>query len=103
MTTQDFSVSGQKVLVVGAARSGVAAAHLLAKRGARVTLTDRKPQIPQEADLRAAGVALELRRHDIATFESADLIVMSPGVPIELPEIVQAKTSGVPVIGELEL
>ena len=42
MTAQDFSVSGQRVLVVGAARSGVAAAFLLAKRGARVTLTDRK-------------------------------------------------------------
>ena len=47
MTAQDFSVSGQQVLVVGAARSGVAAAQLLARRGARVTLTDRKPQIPE--------------------------------------------------------
>jgi UDP-N-acetylmuramoylalanine-D-glutamate ligase len=48
MTAPDFSVSGQKVLVVGAARSGVAAAHLLAKRGAMVTLTDAKHRIPQE-------------------------------------------------------
>jgi UDP-N-acetylmuramoylalanine--D-glutamate ligase len=103
MTTQDFSVSGQKVLVVGAARSGVAAAHLLARRGARVTLTDRKPQIPEESDLRAAGVALELGRHDLQSFENADLIVLSPGVPIDLPEIVQARSSGVAVIGELEL
>jgi UDP-N-acetylmuramoylalanine--D-glutamate ligase len=103
MTTQDFSVSGQKVLVVGAARSGVAAAHLLAKRGARVTLTDRKPQIPEEAGLRAAGVGLELGGHDITSFETANLIVLSPGVPIDLPEVLHAKRNGVPVIGELEL
>jgi UDP-N-acetylmuramoylalanine--D-glutamate ligase len=103
MTATNFSVSGQRVLVVGAARSGVAAAHLLAKRGARVTLTDRKPQIPEAADLRSAGVALELGRHDLASFETADLIVLSPGVPIDLPEILHAKKRGVPVIGELEL
>ena len=103
MTAQDFSVSGQKVLVVGAARSGVAAAHLLVRRGAQVTLTDRKPQIPQEAELRAAGVALELGGHVPATFESSHLIVVSPGVPIDLPEIVRARAAGVHVIGELEL
>jgi UDP-N-acetylmuramoylalanine--D-glutamate ligase len=103
MTAPDFSVSGQQVLVVGAARSGVAAAHLLAKRGARVTLTDRKPQIPEAADLRAAGVGLELGGHTARSFETADLIVLSPGVPIDLPEIRHAKSCGVPVIGELEL
>lgn len=103
MTARTFSVTGQKVLVVGAARSGVAAAHLLARRGARVTLTDRKPQIPEEAELRGAGVTLELGAHHVKTFENANLIVMSPGVPIDLPEVVSAKASGVPVIGELEL
>ena len=103
MTTEDFSVSGQKVLVVGAARSGVAAAHLLVRRGARVTLTDRKPQIPQATELRAAGVALELGGHLPATFETSHLIVLSPGVPSDLPEISRARAAGVHVIGELEL
>ena len=103
MTDQDFSVRGRKVLVVGAARSGVAAAQLLVRRGATVTLTDRKPQIPQEAELRAAGVALELGGHVPATFEASHLIVMSPGVPIDLPEVVRAPAAGVHVIGELEL
>jgi UDP-N-acetylmuramoylalanine--D-glutamate ligase len=103
MTGQDFSVRGQKVLVVGAARSGVAAAHLLVRRGASVTLTDRKPQIPEEAELRSAGVALELGGHVPATFASSHLIVMSPGVPIDLPEVARAKAAGVHVIGELEL
>ncbi len=46
MTATTFSVRGQKVLVVGAARSGVAAALLLARRGASVTLTDARQQVP---------------------------------------------------------
>ena len=103
MTAQEFSVSGKKVLVVGAARSGVAAAQLLARRGARVTLTDRKPEIPDTAELLAGGVTLELGGHVASTFMSADLIVLSPGVPVELPEIQRAKAAGVEVIGELEL
>ncbi|HYE85155.1 MAG TPA: NAD(P)-binding protein, partial [Vicinamibacterales bacterium] len=89
--SERFSVAGQQVLVVGAARSGVAAAHLLARRGAAVTLTDRKPHIPEEGELRSAGIALELGGHVAATFEGADLIVMSPGVPIDLPEVLRAK------------
>jgi UDP-N-acetylmuramoylalanine--D-glutamate ligase len=103
MTGETFSVTGQRVLVVGAARSGVAAAHLLARRGASVTLTDRKPRIPEEAELRRAGVVLELGMHDVTTFETANLIVLSPGVPIDLPEVLRAKAAGVRVIGELEL
>ena len=103
MTKPDFSVGGQRVLVVGAARSGVAAAHLLARRGALVTLTDAKSEIAGAAELRAAGVQLELGGHVAATFESAQLIVLSPGVPLELPELTRARTAGVKVIGELEL
>jgi UDP-N-acetylmuramoylalanine--D-glutamate ligase len=103
MRAQAFSVSGQKVLVVGAARSGVAAAQLLARRGAMVTLTDAKPHLPQEAELRSAGITLELGQHRVATFTAADLIVMSPGVPLEMPEVLLARAAGVRVIGELEL
>jgi len=103
MTTPTFSVSGLPVLVVGAARSGVAAAHLLARRGADVTLTDRKPDVPEAADLRAAGVRLELGGHQAPSFETASLVVMSPGVPLDLPEVRRARALGIPVIGELEL
>ncbi len=103
MTAQEFSVSGLKVLVVGAARSGVAAARLLARRGAIPTLTDRKPQIPEEPELKAAGVRLELGGHVMSSFETASLIVMSPGVPLDMPEAARARALGVPVIGELEL
>ena len=65
MMAKQFSVSGLPVLVVGAARSGVAAAHLLARRGASVTLTDQKASIPEAADLQAAGVRLELGGHTL--------------------------------------
>jgi len=103
MTPRDFSVRGQRVLVVGAARSGVAAALLLARRGAAVTLTDRKDALPDANALGEAGIALELGGHRAESFERADLVVMSPGVPLELPEVTRARAAGVPVVGELEL
>ena len=99
----EFSVSGQRVVVVGAARSGIAAAGLLARRGAQVTVSDVKPAIDAADDLRAQGVALELGGHTAATLRGADLIVVSPGVPLDQPALEGARSAGVPVIGELEL
>ncbi len=98
-----FSVAGRRVVVVGAARSGIAAAHLLARRGASVTLTDVKPQIEGGEELVAAGVALELGGHDANTLSRSDLVVLSPGVSARQPAIESAQQAGVPVIGELEL
>jgi UDP-N-acetylmuramoylalanine--D-glutamate ligase len=103
MTTSTFSVTGKRVVVVGAARSGVAAAELLMRRGAQVTLTDTREGIDDEQRLREAGVRLELGRHDTETLTSADLIVLSPGVPPRQAAIEQARRAGVAVIGELEL
>ena len=103
MTPATFSVAGRKVVVVGAARSGVAAATLLVRRGASVTLTDTRPALDAEAELRQAGVALELGGHTAGTLLGADLIVLSPGVPPSQPLLAQARAAGVPVIGELEL
>src|SRR6266545_1756954 len=102
----NFSVDGKTTTVVGAARSGVAAALLLVERGARVTLTDMRPALDDEdADsrLRRAGVALELGEHRTATFIGADLIVLSPGVPVDQPQVAAVRRAGVPVIGEIEL
>jgi UDP-N-acetylmuramoylalanine--D-glutamate ligase len=99
----DFQVSGRRVLVVGAARSGIAAAHLLARRGARVTLADVKPELPDEAGFADAGVELRLGPHDPALFAAADLIVLSPGVPLRQPALARARRARVPIIGEVEL
>jgi UDP-N-acetylmuramoylalanine--D-glutamate ligase len=98
-----FSVRGKRVTVVGAARSGVAAAELLVRRGATVTLSDVRERLDEEERLRAAGVDLELGGHHASTFTGADLIVTSPGVPFRHPLIEAARQAGVPVIGELEL
>jgi UDP-N-acetylmuramoylalanine--D-glutamate ligase len=103
MTARAFSVNGRKVVVVGAARSGVAAAELLVRRGAHVTLTDMRDAIPQEAQLAAAGVTLELGGHKPDTLLGADLIVLSPGVPPAQPAIAAARAAGMPIIGELGL
>jgi UDP-N-acetylmuramoylalanine--D-glutamate ligase len=100
-----FSVRGQHVTVVGAGRSGVAAALLLAQRGARVTLTDASPGIDAgvAAQLRDVGVELELGADSRETCASADLLVLSPGVPLDQPLVVGARAAGVRVIGEIEL
>ena len=102
-TARSFSVRGKRVAVAGAARSGVAAAELLVRRGATVILSDRRDRLDDEERLRAAGVELELGGHTEATFAGADLVVTSPGVPFHQPILEAARQAGVPVIGELEL
>jgi UDP-N-acetylmuramoylalanine--D-glutamate ligase len=103
---EPLPLAGRRVLVVGLARSGVAAAHVALARGARVTVTDRRTatELGQAArDLGAAGAKLALGGHDPADFTRADLVVVSPGVPLALPEIEAARGQGVPVVGEVEL
>ena len=103
MGERDFSVKERRVVVVGGARSGIAAAELLARRGARVTLTDLRDRIDDAGALRNAGVRLERGGHRPETFANADLVVVSPGVPVEQPVFEPARRRGVHIIGELEL
>ena len=98
-----FSVERTRVTVAGAARSGLAAAELLARRGARVTLSDTRSELPEADRLRSLGVALELGGHTRETFTSAELVVVSPGVPPALDVLQAARESGVPIIAEIEL
>src|SRR6478672_7873151 len=98
-----FSVQGKHVTVAGGARSGLAAAELLARRGAVVTLSDTRAEVPGAEALTRFGVALELGGHRLSTFTGADLVVLSPGVPPEQPAVVAAREAGVPVIAEIEL
>ena len=93
-------------MVIGLARSGIAAAEFLARRGASVVATDTKSEgeLPGEAlALRERGVRLELGGHRRETFTGATMVVVSPGVPWELPELEAARAAGVPVIAEIEL
>jgi len=98
-----FDVAGKRITVAGAARSGIAAAELLVRRGALVTLSDMRPEVPEARALEALGVGLELGGHREETFTNADLIVLSPGVPSEQPVIAAARARGVDMIGEVEL
>ena len=89
--------------VVGAARSGIAAAELLARRRALVTLTEMRPEAAEAEPLRRLGVELELGGHRTETLTHADLVVLSPGVPPDQAAIQRAREHGVPIIGEMEL
>jgi UDP-N-acetylmuramoylalanine--D-glutamate ligase len=96
----------KNVLVVGLARSGLAVAEFLASKGSRVTATDSSPaeELGTAVDAaKALGCSLELGGHPVDVFKTADLIVVSPGVPLDLPQLVAAGSMGVPIIGELEL
>ncbi len=87
---------GKRVLVVGMARSGVAAAELAVRRGARVTCTDLRPDAPV-----VAGTEPVYGAHRRADFVDADLVVVSPGVPARQPDLQAAIAAGVEVVGEL--
>ena len=89
--------------VAGAARSGLAAAELLAGRGADVTLSDTRADVPGTDRLRALASGSSSADTRPSTFTAADLIVLSPGVPLEQPAVVAARDHGVPVIAEIEL
>jgi UDP-N-acetylmuramoylalanine--D-glutamate ligase len=101
-----LDLKGKKVLVVGLGKSGLAAALFLRRRGALVTVSDTRSaealskEIPT---LLEEGVMVEAGGHGLLTFRRQDLIVVSPGVPLDTPELVQVKSFGLPVIGELEL
>ncbi|MBQ8072807.1 MAG: UDP-N-acetylmuramoyl-L-alanine--D-glutamate ligase [Clostridia bacterium] len=96
---------GKKVLVVGMARSGVAAAQLLRAHGAVVTVNDSKPESELEGLETLEGLALE-RRFGCPAMEllnGQDVLVISPGIPDTAPFVVRAREMGIYVIGELEL
>src|SRR6266849_6049482 len=100
------SLAGKTGSVVGLAKSGVAAARLIRRLGGRVLASDSSPleALPEEArGLERLGCALWAGGHPDAAFVGADLIVVSPGVPLELPALVAMRARGVPIIGELEL
>jgi UDP-N-acetylmuramoylalanine--D-glutamate ligase len=101
-----MDLKNKRVLVVGLGKSGVASALFLKSRGARVTVSDSKP----EAELRDEillllehGITVETGGHGDRTFRGQDLIVVSPGVPVDAPQLAQARHLGEPVIGEIEL
>ncbi len=101
-----MELKGKKVLVVGLGKSGLAAALFLRRRGAQVTVSDVRSAEALAKDIPALldeGIMVETGGHGLLTFRRQDLIVVSPGVPLNTPELAQVKSFGLPVIGELEL
>ena len=99
-------IEGRKALVIGAARSGIASARFLARRGATVALNDRKAlsDWSQEAlDLKTEGVGLIEGQPPSWLLDQIDLVVVSPGVPTKAIPIRYAERRGAEVIGEIEL
>jgi UDP-N-acetylmuramoylalanine--D-glutamate ligase len=101
-----MELKGKKVLVVGLGKSGLSAALFLRRRGAQVTVSDMRSASALAKEIPALlenGISVESGGHGLLTFRRQDLIVVSPGVPLDTPELVQVKAFGLPVIGELEL
>ena len=101
-----MELNGKRVLVVGLGKSGVASALFLKAYGARVTVSDTKSgddlrnEIPVLLD---HGITVETGGHGERTFQGQDLIVVSPGVPVDAPPLAQARSLGESVVGEIEL
>ena len=106
IANEPWHLPGMKILVVGAARTGRAASRFLARRGAVVTLVDRSPEesFPGLRDeLEPMGVHLKFGPHREDSFCSAQGIVLSPGVPLELEPLREPRARGIPVVAEIEL
>jgi UDP-N-acetylmuramoylalanine--D-glutamate ligase len=100
------SLERRRALIVGLGRSGQAAARFLAGQGAIVSANDTKTEAalgPVAGVLRSLGVTLCLGSHHPEFFFQHDLIVVSPGVPWDLPALAAARSRGIEVVGEVEL
>ena len=98
------SLLHKKVSVIGAARSGIAAARLLQAHGADVFISDASPAEKLQAsiaELKAAGIAFETGKHTERVYDCA-LMVISPGVPNNAPVVLEAQKRGKEIVSELE-
>ena len=95
----------KNIVVAGAGCTGAALARYFLQRGASVTLSDNRSaeRVGPLPDLEKAGVRLDFGGHTAALFEVADLVAVSPGVPLDVPAVAAAVRRGVSVLGEIEI
>src|SRR5207302_9774916 len=101
-----MDVNGKRVLVVGLGTSRVASALFRKERGARVSVSDAKTEDELRDEnpvLLDRGITVETGGHGERTFRGQDLIVVSPGVPVDAAPLLQARSMGGQIIGEIEL
>jgi len=96
-------LTNKRVMVAGLGKSGLAAARFLRAQGAEVTATDAKAATPEMMALAGEGITVQTGEMQWFGLERQELIVISPGVPVQLAELEQARGRGIPVIGEVEL
>lgn len=99
-------LKNKNVLIVGLGKSGVAAAKFAAKRGAHVMVADLRPKSEFAEELKSLDgitMSVEFGNHGEKLFAEADLVVASPGVPVDAPGIAEAVGRGIPVVSEMEL
>lgn len=94
-----MNLADKNVLVIGAARSGIAAAKVAKKFGAVVTLSDAKENL----DVQISGVTIRLGKQTDELLRGVDLIIVSPAVPLKIPLLKSAASQGIPIISEVEL
>ena len=100
-----YDYRDMKIAIIGAAATGRSLARFFLARGARVILSDNRSADRLEGleQLQQAGVQLDLGGHTPELLITADLIVVSPGVPLDIPILERCRTLGVPVLGEVEI
>lgn len=99
-------IRGKKVSIFGMARSGMALAKVLQELGASVFLTEKKNEeslLSQISELKSSGIDFELGGHTEKALEHKDYLVISPGVPSDLPILLQAENRGIPIFSEIEV
>ena len=97
---------GKKVVIVGAARQGLALARYLSRHGARVVLNDRRPLAELQAEqqeLHGLPVEWECGGHPLSLLAGADLLCISGGVPLDMPLVVEAKRRGLPLSNDSQI
>ena len=100
-------MNGGRLVIIGLARSGAAAAKLALKQGFDVTLCDTKPESVFQAaelyeELKKLPVRLLFGQDGVQALDEADMLLISPGVPIDAPVVKAARARNIPVTGELE-
>ncbi len=105
-TLPDLDLAGARCLVVGLAREGTALARYLAEHGAAVTVTDARPADALEhtqAALAGLPLAFALGGHPLSLLDEAQILFVSPGVPLEIPLLAEARRRGLPLSSETRL
>lgn len=100
-------LKSKRITIFGLGKSGIAAAKRLASTGAKVLATDSKPAekfaVAQLEELKSLGVDLEIGLHTTKSIENVDLIVVSPGIHLDIPVLIAAQKRSIPIVSEIEL